>query len=72
MSKHNMHETFRISDFGTACALVALRHPLQSIDWKSPSRAEFIFKWSDALDRDVQRYTNGDLEVFADEMLCGR
>lgn len=68
MTSQTTHEMFRVTDFGTACALVAIRHPVQAIEWRTPTRAEFIFDWSEALDRDVQRYANGELEVFADEM----
>lgn len=68
MTKQSIYTTFRVTDFGTANALIALRYPLQSIEWRSPTRADFIFAWSEDLDRDVQRYTTGQLLVDASEM----
>lgn len=56
-------QLFCTFDLGLACALITLGYKLEGIGRENPSKAEFTFRTSGALENAVQKYWLKELEL---------
>ncbi len=52
-------------DLGLSGALVTLGYELSDIDKTNSHKSQFIFKRKKGIDRDIERYWGGDLQISA-------
>ena len=52
-------------DLGLSGALTTLGYELTAINKTNPSKAQFIFRRREGIDRDIKRYWDGDLKLSA-------
>lgn len=55
-------ESFRTSDMALTAVLL-LSHPLEEVDRQNPRKAQFVFRRNDDLDRVVDSFWKGLLQV---------
>jgi hypothetical protein len=63
MTQHlSVNDFYTTSDLSLAAA-ISLWYPLESIDKRIPSKAQFLFKRDEQLDQLIESYWRGELRV---------
>lgn len=61
----NPEDYYFCFDLGLSGALVTLGYELSVVDKTNSHKSQFIFKRKKGIDRDIERYWNGSLEISA-------
>ena len=64
-----MNEIFKTTDFYLANALITVGYPIYELVKIDNKRVEFVFLDSEAMQEDIRRYWNDELEVKANKLM---